>query len=203
MFLLTTSGSCFGNWFLFFLMDFFLLLFSRFDLTAVDNGDTFLWLVLDVASEFLNLLAYLVAGLHSAEDTVLAIKVWGGIESHEELRAIGVFTSIGHGQQTSLGVLQLEVLIWEGFAVDALPTSAVLVCEITSLHHKSLDYSVEDAAFEGKGLAIGTAFAGFTSAQLSEVLSSAGSDVFKKLHDDFASGFATDFNVKEDSWVGW
>lgn len=36
----------------------------------------------------------------------------------EELGAIGVRSSVGHGQETLLGVLQLEVLILELVAVD-------------------------------------------------------------------------------------
>ncbi len=36
----------------------------------------------------------------------------------EELGAIGVLSSVGHRQKTNLGVLQLEVLIWETVAVD-------------------------------------------------------------------------------------
>jgi hypothetical protein len=42
---------------------------------------------------------------------------WGG-GSDEELGAVGVLSSIGHGEETLLGVLQLEVLIWELVAVD-------------------------------------------------------------------------------------
>ena len=36
----------------------------------------------------------------------------------EELRAVGVLSGVGHGQQTRLGVLELEVLIRELVAVD-------------------------------------------------------------------------------------
>lgn len=36
----------------------------------------------------------------------------------EELGAVGIRSSVGHGQETLLGVLQLEVLILELVAVD-------------------------------------------------------------------------------------
>jgi hypothetical protein len=36
----------------------------------------------------------------------------------KELRAVGVLASVGHGQETLLGVLELEVLIGELLAVD-------------------------------------------------------------------------------------
>ena len=42
---------------------------------------------------------------------------WGG-GSDEELSAVGVRSGIGHAKQASLGVLELEVLIWELLAVD-------------------------------------------------------------------------------------
>jgi hypothetical protein len=45
---------------------------------------------------------------------------WGR-GSNEELRAIGIFSSIGHAEKTSLGVLQLEVLIREPVAIDYEP----------------------------------------------------------------------------------
>ena len=32
----------------------------------------------------------------------------------EELRSVGVLSCVGHGEETRLGVLQLEVLIWIG-----------------------------------------------------------------------------------------
>lgn len=48
-----------------------------------------------------------------AEDDVLAIQPAGGDGGDEELGAIGVGTSVGHGQDTRAGVLESEVLILE------------------------------------------------------------------------------------------
>ncbi len=42
---------------------------------------------------------------------------WGG-GGNEELGTVGVLSSVGHGQKTNLGVLQLEVLIRESLAID-------------------------------------------------------------------------------------
>lgn len=54
----------------------------------------------------------------------------------EELRAVGVLAGVGHGEDTGLGVLQLEVLILELLAVDRLSTGAVSTSEVTTLEHE-------------------------------------------------------------------
>lgn len=43
---------------------------------------------------------------------MLAIEPTGDNGGDEELRTVRVFTGVGHGEETGLGVLQLEVLIW-------------------------------------------------------------------------------------------
>ena len=48
----------------------------------------------------------------------------GGLHSgDEELRAVGVLTSVGHRQPARAFVLQSEVLVLELVAVDGLPAS--------------------------------------------------------------------------------
>ena len=42
----------------------------------------------------------------------------------EELRPIGVLAGVGHGEETLLRVLELEVLVGELLAIDRLATSA-------------------------------------------------------------------------------
>jgi hypothetical protein len=42
----------------------------------------------------------------------------------EELRSIGVLSSVGHAEKANLGVLQLEVLIGELVAVDCNPLAS-------------------------------------------------------------------------------
>lgn len=51
---------------------------------------------------------------------------------------VRVFTSVGHGEQTRLGVLQLEVLIGELLSVDGLATSSlgrILITEPAKSDH--------------------------------------------------------------------
>ena len=81
----------------------------------------------------------------------------------EELRAIGVFTRIGHAQHAGLAVLELEVLIGKFGPVDgfppgsypnmsalasfhdlrALPALTITFGEIASLDHELPDHPME------------------------------------------------------------
>ena len=63
----------------------------------------------------------------------------------EELRAIGVFAGVGHGQESLLCVREPCVLIVELGAVDGHAARAVAVGGVTPLHHEFLDHAVEDA----------------------------------------------------------
>ena len=51
----------------------------------------------------------------------------------EELRSVGVRTSVRHGQEIRSVVLEREVLIVEAGPIDRLATSTVTVREVTSL----------------------------------------------------------------------
>jgi len=48
-------------------------------------------------------------------------------------------------QQSLLGVLQFEVLVWELGTIDTLAASTVVVGEVTSLNHEIFDNAVEGA----------------------------------------------------------
>jgi hypothetical protein len=55
-------------------------------------------------------------------------------------------------QKVLLGVLQLEVLVGELVAVDALAASAVALGEVTALDHELLDNTVEVGALVAEAL---------------------------------------------------
>ncbi len=71
---------------------------------------------------------------------MLAVQPGGLGSADEELRAVGVGTSVGHGEDTFASVLQVEVLVFELVAIDGLSTSAVVVGEITALAPTGLDH---------------------------------------------------------------
>lgn len=64
---------------------------------------------------------------------MLAVEPRGLDGADEELRTVGVGTSVSHRQNTGAGVLQGEVLVLELVAVDGLATSAIVVGEVTAL----------------------------------------------------------------------
>lgn len=55
-----------------------------------------------------------------SKDDMSAIQPRRLNSSDEELRTIGVLASVCHAEPARAGMLQLEVLIWETVAVDAL-----------------------------------------------------------------------------------
>jgi hypothetical protein len=93
---------------------------------------------------------------------------------------VRVGTSVGHGEDTRAGVLQLEVLVGEGLAVDGLATSAIVPGEVTTLEHELRDHTVKGRACVAEAMLAG--------AEGTEVFSSARDLVCIKLHDDTASG---------------
>jgi len=148
-------------------------------LARVDNGGA--GLVLDGTRaradslEGLDDLHGLIVG-DLAEDDVAAVEPRGDDGGDEELRAVGVGTSVGHGEQARLVVLQLEVLIGELLAVDGLATSAVTTGEVTTLEHELRDDAVEGRALVAKAL--------LASAESTEVLSGLGDNVVEEVEVD-------------------
>ena len=111
-----------------------------------------------------NLLDNVVTTGDFTKDGVLTVQPWAWNSGDEELGTVGVWTSVSHGQQTWLGVLQGEVFIGKFFTVDGLTTGTVVTSEVTTLQHELWDDSVESRTFVTETL--------FTGTQSSEVFSS-------------------------------
>jgi len=164
----------------------------QLQLTAISNSDgllggtTLASLRFEVFQEALFILN------ESSKNDMLSIEPVARNESEEELRAIGVLTSIGHGQETRDIVLVLEVFIFELVTVDGFTTSTVALGEITALSHEFGDDSVESAALVSEAATL------FTSAEASEVFSSLGDSISKEFKDESADLIRSDGKIKED-----
>jgi len=115
---------------------------SHLELTAIGNDKLLLWRAA-AGAEALHLLDDLLTVDDLAEDDVLAVQPRAWHRGDEELRAVGVWTSVSHREKVWLGVLELEVLVGELLAVDALAAGAVLAREVTTLAHELRDDAVE------------------------------------------------------------
>mmetsp|Transcript_3679 Transcript_3679/g.6258 ORF Transcript_3679/g.6258 Transcript_3679/m.6258 type:complete len:270 (+) Transcript_3679:43-852(+) len=116
------------------------------ELTAINDGDCPEWFVLGAGGILLDLLDELVSLDDPSEDGVLLVEVGRGSEADEELGAVGVFAGVGHGEDSLVGVGEPDLLVLKLLAVDAVASSPVLVGDVSSLRHESLDDPVEDVA---------------------------------------------------------
>jgi len=151
--------------------------FRHLKLAALDDLDRLDRLVARCLGHVLDLLDDLVALEHFAEDDMLAVQPRSDGGGDEELGAVGVLAGVGHAccrlcvsdmlgsicatvpqrtQKTLLGVLQLEVLVGELVAVDALAASAVALGEVTTLDHELFDNAVEVGALVAEALLAGS-----------------------------------------------
>jgi len=125
-----------------------------------------------------------------AEDDVGTIEPRCNDGGDEELRSVGVLSSVGHGEETRLGVLQLEVLVSELLAVDGLSTGSIVLGEVTTLQHELGDDTMERAAFVSKSV--------LTGGEFTEVPGSLGNNIVIEPEDDATGGLVVDCDIKED-----
>ena len=72
-------------------------------------------------------------------------QMWRSLKSHEELRAVGVRSSVRHDQQSSpihRTPWSFQSLVCERAPIYALSARSVSLCEVTSLNHEAFDDSV-------------------------------------------------------------
>jgi len=119
----------------------------------------------------------------------------------EELTAVRVRTSIGHGEDAGADVFKCEVLILELGAVDGLSTSSVADSEITSLAHESGDDSMELAAFECEWLSH-LPHSLLSRTQRAKVLGSLRHHILSQLHLNTTCWLSAYLHVEEHDGVG-
>jgi hypothetical protein len=119
---------------------------------------------------------------------VLAIEPRGDDGGDKELRTIGVGASIRHREQSRLGVLQLEVLVFKLVAIDGFTARAVPFGKVAALEHEPGNDTVERGALVAKAV--------HACGELTEVLGRLWHDVVIEFEDDTSGVFAVDLDVE-------
>ena len=159
--------------------------------------------ILAVGCHLFNPLADIITWFHSSKDHMFVIKPACGLKSNEKLRTIGVFTWVSHWQKSFYRMFYLKVLILKLFPVYTFSSSAIKVCEVTSLHHKPFDHTMKNSVLKGNKFARSLGLSRLSSAQLSKIFSSLWSNILKEFHSNSPSLLIIDIDVKVDSRVAW
>ena len=160
-------------------------------MTAVRDDNLLRWFA-RLGTKSFNLLHNIHALDDIAEDNVPSIEPRCFHSGDEELRAVGVGASVGHGEDTGASVLQDEVLVGEFLAINGFATSAIVVCEVTSLEHEVGDHTVEGGALVTEALLACT--------QRAEVFTGLGGDIRSQLNNDSPKSRSIGSNVHENTW---
>ena len=161
-------------------------------MSTVSNGDLLAGLAIP-GPKALHGFHNIHALFHLAKDHMLAIQPLSLGSADEKLGTICVGASICHGQDARTCMLQNEILIIKFLAIDGLATSTIMACEVTTLAHKSRNYSVKAGTFITKSF--------LSSAQSTKVFCCLWNFVCKQLKRDAAQGLAVDSDVEEHGGV--
>mmetsp|Transcript_128200 Transcript_128200/g.304393 ORF Transcript_128200/g.304393 Transcript_128200/m.304393 type:complete len:240 (+) Transcript_128200:297-1016(+) len=116
----------------------------------------------------------------------------------EKLRAVGVGAAVGHCDETLVGELHAQVLVFENWAVNGLSARALLILEgLPTLDAESRDHSVNPGSLVVQWLASVLAGALLPCAQALEVLDCPRHGVAIKAQNNAAHGFLIDLNIEE------
>ena len=116
------------------------------DLSTVSSGDLLAGLAIP-GPKALHGFHNIHALFHLAKDHMLTIQPLSLGSADEKLGTVCVEASICHGQDARTRMLQEEILIIKFLPIDGLATSAIMACEVTTLAHKSRNYSVTAGTF--------------------------------------------------------
>ena len=115
------------------------------DLSTVTNGDLLAGLAIP-EPKVLHGFHNIHASLHPVKDNELAIQPFSLGSADEKQGTVCVGASLCHGQDASAYMLQSEILI-KFLTIDGLATGAITACEVTTLAHKSWNYSMKAGTF--------------------------------------------------------
>nr|KAF6422864.1 hypothetical protein HJG63_008653 [Rousettus aegyptiacus] len=87
------------------------------------------------------------AFFYPAKDHVLAIQPLSFGNANEKLGTFCVGSGTCHGQDTRTCMFQDEILIIKFLPVDGLAIHAIMMCEVTTLAHKSQNNSIKTGTF--------------------------------------------------------
>ena len=133
----------------------------------------------------------------TSENDVLSVEPLGLDGAEEELRSVGVWSSISHGEDSWSGVLLLEVLVWELLSVDGFSSSSVSAGEVSSLDHEVRDDAMKLGSLEVEWLSR-LSDSIFSGAESAEITGGLWDNVIVKLHDDTSGSLTTDGDVEKD-----
>jgi len=162
-------------------------IFLDLELSAVGNDDL-LSGGSGLASNFFNGSNYIHTFGDLAKNDVFTVQPRSNSGGDKKLATVGVWSAVGHGQETWSNVFFDEVFVSEFFAIDGFSAGSVLSCEIASLAHKAWDDSVEGTAF--------VAHTFFSGAQSSEVFDGFRHNIVVHFKNDSTGWFTANGHIK-------
>mmetsp|Transcript_248 Transcript_248/g.471 ORF Transcript_248/g.471 Transcript_248/m.471 type:complete len:205 (+) Transcript_248:182-796(+) len=131
------------------------------------------------------------------KNNMFAIKVRSWLGGDEELRSIGVWSRIRHGQEIRFLVFQLEVFVIKLFAINGLSSGSVPVGKITPLDHELFNDTVERTSLEMEWFPLGS-YTLFTRTQGQKVCCCLGGNILVELHHNFPQDIIAVFHFEKD-----
>lgn len=131
---------------------FSILLRSKFNNLALSNFN-FLWCSSSGASNSFNSFNNIKPSWHLSEDNMSAIEPLGFSNSDKKLTAIGILSSIGHGETERL-MFKFKILIFKTLTPNWSTSGTITTCEITTLDHEFGNHSVEFTSGVGQFLIV-------------------------------------------------
>lgn len=164
---------------------------------TIYNDGVFLWLSID-CSEGLDCLYDFIAVQNLAKAHRLEIQMLCLGRSDEELGAVGIRSSIRHGDEALVRELHPQVLIFEGWPVNGFSTGSLFILKgLTALNAKARDHAVKPRSFVMKWLAGAFTCSLLAGAKALEIFDCPGHDVTIQTKDNASHLLLINLDVKK------